>query len=384
MSTATLPVSTIVQVSIAAPQPGLLVPNVNNICILDTETPAHPENLTALIGVYSNSAEVGVDWGTSSEAYKQAVAIFSQRPNILAGGGQLVIYYMTGSIVTLLEAITAVEALIYVGAYLWAGYNPVNAEIEAAVATVNGLGKLIGVSTYLTSDLTAGNLLYVVSAANEPSGVLFLYTQGGTYLAARLAMAAVFSAQMSTNFAGQNTTLNLNVKTLQGVTADTGITPAVLTTCKTLGVNVYASIQGVAKFIANGGPNFIFMDNVYNLLWFANALQIGIFNALAMTSTKIPQTEAGMTVLKNAVIAVCQQAVLNGYIAPGTWQSTDTFGDLKSFLRNIVQLGYYIYSQPIGDQSEAVRETRAAPLMQLAVKLAGAINTASLLVFFNP
>jgi hypothetical protein len=384
MSTATLPVSTIVQVSIAAPQPGLLVPNVNNICILDTETPAHPENLTALIGVYSNSAEVGVDWGTSSEAYKQAVAIFSQRPNILAGGGQLVIYYMTGSIVTLLEAITAVEALIYVGAYLWAGYNPVNAEIEAAVATVNGLGKLIGVSTYLTSDLTAGNLLYVVSAANEPSGVLFLYTQGGTYLAARLAMAAVFSAQMSTNFAGQNTTLNLNVKTLQGVTADTGITPAVLTTCQTLGVNVYASIQGVAKFIANGGPNFIFMDNVYNLLWFANALQIGIFNALAMTSTKIPQTEAGMTVLKNAVIAVCQQAVLNGYIAPGTWQSTDTFGDLKSFLRNIVQLGYYIYSQPIGDQSEAVRETRAAPLMQLAVKLAGAINTASLLVFFNP
>ena len=384
MSTATLPVSTIVQVSIAAPQPCLLVPNVNNICILDTETPAHPENLTALIGVYSNSAEVGVDWGTSSEAYAQAVAIFSQRPNILAGGGQLVIYHMTGSIVTLLEAITAVEALIYVGAYLWAGYNPVNAEIEAAVATVNGLGKLIGVSTYLTSDLTAGNLLYVVSAANEPSGVLFLYTQGGTYLAARLAMAAVFSAQMSTNFAGQNTTLNLNVKTLQGLTADTGITPAVLTTCQTLGVNVYASIQGVAKFIANGGPNFIFMDNVYNLLWFANALQIGIFNALAMTSTKIPQTEAGMTVLKNAVIAVCQQAVLNGYIAPGTWQSTDTFGDLKSFLRNIVQLGYYIYSQPIGNQSEAVRETRAAPLMQLAVKLAGAINTASLLVFFNP
>jgi hypothetical protein len=151
-----------------------------------------------------------------------------------------------------------------------------------------------------------------------------------------------------------------------------------------LGVNVYASIQGVAKFIANGGPNSIFMDNVYNLLWFANALQIGIFDALAMTSTKIPQTEAGMTILKNAVIAVCQQAVLNGYIAPGTWQSTDTFGDLKSFLRNIVQLGYYVYSQPIGQQSEAVRMTRAAPLMQLAVKLAGAINTASLLVFFNP
>ncbi len=384
MSTATLPVSTIVQVSIAAPQPGLLVPNVNNICILDTETPAVPSNLTNLIGVYSNSAEVGVDWGTTSEAYKQAVAIFSQRPNILAGGGQLIIYYMTGSIVTLSQAIAEVEALIYVGAYLWAGYNPIAAEVEAAALVVNGLGKLIGVSSYLTSDLAGGGLLYVVSGLNEPSAVLFLYTQGGTHLAARLAMAAVFSAQMSTNFEGQNTTLNLNVKTLQGVAADTGITPAVLTTCQTLGVNVYASIQGVAKFIANGGPNSIFMDNVYNLLWFANALQIGIFDALAMTSTKIPQTEAGMTILKNAVIAVCQQAVLNGYIAPGTWQSTDTFGDLKSFLRNIVQLGYYVYSQPIGQQSEAVRMTRAAPLMQLAVKLAGAINTASLLVFFNP
>ena len=384
MSTSTLPVSTIVQVSIAAPQPGLLTPQVNNICILDLETPAVPGNLTNNMGVYSTAQQVGVDWGTSSEAYLQALAIFQQRPNILAGGGQLIVYHMTGALGTLSQGIAAVEGLIYVGAYLWAGYAPGNAEIEAAATAVNTLSKMIGCSSYQVSDLTASGLFVVLSAANQPSAVQFLYTQAGTALGARLAMAAAFSAQMSTNFSGQNTTLNMNLKTLQGVAGDVGITSTVLTACQGLGVNVYGLIQGVAKWISNGGPYNIFWDNVYNLLWFSNALQISMFNSLAMTATKIPQTERGMTVLKNSVIAVCQQAVINGFVAPGTWAATDMFGDTTSFLRNIADQGYYVWSAPIGQQQQSVRVTRAAPLIQLAAKLAGAINTASLLVFINP
>lgn len=382
----TLPVSIIVSVSIAAAQPGLQVPNVNNLCILDTETPAQPGNLTSGIGFYTTAQQVGIDWGTTSEAYLQAVAIFNQKPNILAGGGVLMIYYMTGGVTTLTQAINAVEGLAYAGAYLYAGYNPNNTEVEAAAAVANsiGSGKPLGCSSYLTSDLNSGGLFFVLSASNLPAAIMVLYTQAATPAGARLAAAIAFAQQMSTNFDGQNTTVNLNLKTAQGLIADPGITSAIYTQCKNLGVLCYPSIQGVAKWVANGAPNFNYFDNVYNLNWFSNAIQIAIFNALAETATKIPQTEAGMTVLKNAVISVCQQAVLNGYIAPGTWNATDTFGNQVSFLRNIAQLGYYLYAAPIGSQSEAVRETRAAPLMQLAVKLAGAINTASITVEINP
>jgi hypothetical protein len=387
MSTSTLPVSTIVTVQISQPQPGLLVPNVNNICILDTETPSVVGNLIGgVLGIYQTAAQVGVDWGTSSEAYNQAVMIFNQKPNMLAGGGQLVIYYMTGSVTTLSEAIAAVEGLLYVGGYLYAGYSPLAAEVVAAATAANaiGSGKPIGCSSYQTTDLNTGGLFQLLSAADLPAAVPLLYTQAGTAVGARLAMAACFAAQMSTDFSGQNTALNLNLKTLQGVPPDVGITPAVLATCATLGVGVYASIQGVAKFVANGGPNFIFFDNVYNLNWFSNALQIAYFDTLAQTATKIPQTEAGMTMIKNSLIAVCQQAVINGYLAPGTWNSTDTFGNQDSFLRNIAQLGYYVYTAPIGTQSEATRMSRVAPTVQLAAKLAGAINRGAVIGFINP
>jgi hypothetical protein len=382
----TLPVSTIVNVSVAALQPGLLVPNVSNICILNKEVPAQPGNLTNLLGVYTSTEQVATDWGSGSEAYAQAVAIFGQKPNLLAANAVLMIYYMTSGVGTITQAITAVEGLAYAGAYLYAGYNPDAAEVEAGAAAANaiGSGKPLGCSSYLTSDLNAGGLFYTLSASDIPAGIMLLYTQAASYLGARIATAALFAAQMWTNFSGQNTTINVNVKTLYGITVDPGITPVILTQCQNLGVYVYASIQGVAKVIANGGPNNNFFDNVYNLNAFSNAVQIAVFNVLAQTPTKIPQTEDGMQMLKNAVLAVCQQFVVNGYIAPGTWNATDTFGNQSAFLRNIQQLGYYLYSAPIGAQSEAVRETRVAPVMQLAIKLAGAIDTASILIFINP
>jgi hypothetical protein len=384
MSTATLPVSTVVTISVSAPQPGLLVPNVNNICIVDTEAPAVPSNLTNNLGIYATAAQVGVDWGTTSEAYLQAQAIFNQQPNILAGGGQLAIYAMSGAVTTVSQAIAAVEGLIYVGAYLWAGYSPNAAEVEAAASAVNTLRKILGVSSYQVSDMTSPGVLYAISGSNLPSADLVLYTQAGTAVGARLAEAARLSQQMATNFLAQNSCINMNMKTAQGLTADAGITPAVLTTASGLGVNVYGNIQGVAKWISNGGPNNIYLDNTFNLLWFTNALQVAYFNALATTSTKIPQTEAGMTTIKNALLAVCKQGGLNGYLAPGQWNATDTFGDNVSFLRNITQLGYYIYSQPMAAQSQAVRVTRAAPLVQIAAKLAGGINTGSVSVLINP
>lgn len=386
MALNTLPISTIVSVSVAEAQPGLLVPNPNNICILDSEVPANPDNLTNNLGIYTSTEQVATDWGTGSEAYAQAVEIFDQKPNILQGGGRLLIYYMTGGVSTITQGIAAVEQLAYAAAYLYAGYNPNNAEVEAGAAAANaiGSGKMLGCSSYQTSDLNSGGLFYVLSASDIPGAIMFLYTQGASYLTARIATAGLFSAQMATDFSGQNTCINVNLKTLQGTTVDSGITNSVLTSCQTLGVYVYASIQGVAKVIANGGPNFNWFDNVYNLLAFTNALQVAIFNALATTATKIPQTEAGMQTLKNAVISVCQQYVTAGYIAPGEWNSPDTFGNQAAFLRNITQLGYYLYSQPVSAQSEAQREARVAPLMQLAIKLAGAIDTASISVNINP
>jgi hypothetical protein len=92
---------------------------------------------------------------------------------------------------------------------------------------------------------------------------------------------------------------------------------------------------------------------------------------------------AGMQMLKRPVRDVCDQAVQNGFVAPGTWSLPDTYGDPETFYRNIQDRGYYVYSIPVAFQNPAERVLRKAPLIQVAIKQAGAIHGSSILVNLN-
>ena len=148
------------------------------------------------------------------------------------------------------------------------------------------------------------------------------------------------------------------------------------------GADSYPSLQGVPA-VFTSGANGGFYDSVYNLQWFVGALQVAGFNYLAQSSTKIPQTENGMDGLKGAYRAICEQAITNGYVAPGTWNSPTTFGNQADLIANITQKGYYIYSQPIALQSQTSRVARQAPLCQIAIKEAGAIQSSSVIIYVN-
>jgi len=193
--------------------------------------------------------------------------------------------------------------------------------------------------------------------------------------------AAYAGRGLSTAFSGSNTTQTQHLKDLVGIQPDAGMTQTILNKCKTAGADVYASIQGVPKTFTSGANDFF--DQVYNLQWFVGALQVAGFNALAQSSTKLPQTEQGISVLKAAYGSVAQQGVANGYLAPGTWNSPDTFGVLQDFLRNIEEVGFYIYSSPIATQSAADREAREAPLIQIAVKESGAVHSSAVIINVN-
>jgi hypothetical protein len=91
-----------------------------------------------------------------------------------------------------------------------------------------------------------------------------------------------------------------------------------------------------------------------------------------------------MSGLKAAYRAVLDQAVANQYCAPGQWNSATTFGNQTDFIANIAQKGYYIYSAPVSQQSQANRAARVAPLVQIALKEAGAIHSSSVVIYVNP
>ena len=378
-----IPITNVVNVSVSQAPAGLGAFRVNNLAIFSKETPVASPYGT--YRVYTSTLSVATDWGTTSETYKQAVAIFSQSPNILSGDGTLIVYAQ-GSSETLADAITTLSGLIFFGGALYCGYAPTDQQVLDAGAVCEPLRVKLFANSNLTGLVTT--LFTNVKNASLKHTRCLLYTVdyqtggAGGPVSARIMAAAYAGRAMSTAFDGSNTTATMHLKDLVGIVADTGISQTVLTSCQTAGVDVYVSMGGLAKVFTSGANDFF--DNVYNLDWLVFGLQVAGFNALATTSTKLPQTEPGMAVLKGAYIQVLQQGLANGFLAPGTWNSPELFGDPTDLRRNIAGIGYYIYSQPVTQQSQAARQARQAPLVQIAIKFAGAIQSSDVIVYFNP
>lgn len=372
-----LPITNIVNISVSTPPVGLADYQINNLAIFTKETPVDSSDSFSY-RAYASPADVAADWGTASEVYQQAVLVFSQSPNILQGNGQLLVFPM-GIADLLVDAILAGSALAFFGGILWAGYAPNDAEVIAAAETCQALKKLLFVSGNLVASMNTGGLFEQIHSASLTQARMFIYTTSATD--ARIKIAAAASRLMSTNFEGSNTTQTMQMKDLAGVTADTGITQTIANQCESIGVDFYANIAGLPKFFSTGGNDY--SDNVYNTMWLAFALEVAGFNAIATTSTKIPQTEPGMNILKGAYIDVLNQGVRNGFLAPGSWTSPELFGNPEDLKANVLQQGWYIYSQPVVQQSQAEREGRHAPLIQIAVKFAGAIHDSDVVVFIN-
>ncbi len=60
------------------------------------------------------------------------------------------------------------------------------------------------------------------------------------------------------------------------------------------------------------------------------------------------------------------------------------FGDGPSLIRSVAQSGFYIYADPIAKQSQADREARRAPLVRVACKTAGGVDSSNVIVIIDP
>jgi hypothetical protein len=105
-----------------------------------------------------------------------------------------------------------------------------------------------------------------------------------------------------------------------------------------------------------------------------------MFNIL-LVQPKVAQTDSGMQLLAAGAAAACQQAVNNATAAPGLWTGP-TFG--QQLTNTAMPKGFYIYVPPISSQTQGARAARQAVPFTIGVKLAGAVNTASVLIDVNP
>lgn len=375
-------ISNVVNITVSAGESALGNYNVNAVLYISTESPV--ATWTESYRIYKRAADVGTDWGTTSKTYKDAVAFFGQNPNVLTGDGYLLIAPFSSGSETIIQAITRLSALVYFGGVFTNKTNANTTEVSAAANGVETMDCIYLVAGHASADYTGSGVLKTVSDLNLDNTKLLYYADSTTALDGMRAMVAAYAGRMfSVNFAAQNSTITANLKTLRGISADTTITETIYTTLKGLGIDAYVTYGGVAKVVSNPNGNGNYFDDVYNRLWFKLAMKVAIFNVLATTGTKIPQTEVGMNSIKAGARKICEQAVYNGFLAPGQWNGSETFGNPEDFHRNIGDFGFFIYSLPVTEQSQEDRLARKTPVIQIAGKQAGAFHSASIIVSFE-
>ena len=274
---------------------------------------------------------------------------------------------------TLAEAVIAAEEQAYFGGILTTQF----ADNDTALANATTLEALDHVYfEVMTSHNNISVLGKNIKAAGLGKTRLLSYAMGKE--AAKVAIAAYATIALSVNFNATATANTMNLKTLTGSLPDTFLNSTYVNAAAQNGVDIYGNLRGVS--VVRSNDNNGYTDDSVNKLWLKKKLEVNGFNYLRQTNTKIPQTETGMTGLKSAYEQVCVMAVNNGIVAPGTWNGAIPFGNPDDFKRNIEERGYYIYSLPISQQSQTDREARKAPVVQIALKFAGAIHSSEVIV----
>lgn len=277
---------------------------------------------------------------------------------------------------TQVQAITELKALINVkGVVFIDAAVDADRKLLASWAQANStlIYDVFTGAAYLTTDADT-NMVWEIKLASL-TNYRMLYSAAGNRLFATSYMARVHVV----NFNAENSALTMHLKTL-AITAES-YTQGEITAAKKVGLDIYTTTKLTPEVLTSGANDFV--DNRYNLIGFIDAVQTDMYNLLKSTATKIPQTQRGVNQLIDQGEKTTRGFVRAGIFAPGTWSSPDYFGDREAFERNIFQNGFYWIAGSLADQPQADRQARKSPVLQAAVKNAGAIHSVDVIINFN-
>jgi hypothetical protein len=194
------------------------------------------------------------------------------------------------------------------------------------------------------------------------------------------AVASLLGRILTTDYTGNNTVITLAYKQEPGIVAE-GLNTTQADSLKAKHCNAFLAFNNNTAIVLNGVmASGEFVDTITGTDWLAITLQTSAYNVLYTSNTKVPQTDAGTNLLVTTCDAVCAQAVENGLLAPGVWNSGG-FGTLKQ--GDYIAKGYYVYAPRVDSQNPSDRAARRSVPIQIAAKLAGAIHEVSIAVSVN-
>lgn len=248
----------------------------------------------------------------------------------------------------------------------------VAAAIEASRTT-----HIYAVTSQSTSEIDStqtSSIGYKLGRANL-SRTLWMYSSTNAHAA-----VSILGRMSTVNFEGSNTVITLKFKQCPTIVSENLKTSQALAISGNNG-NVFVQYQNDSAIVQEGTmANGFFIDEIHDLDWLQNRVETDLWNLLYTSTTKIGQDEAGMNSILTTVNRSLEQAVTNGTVAPGIWNA-DGFGALER--GDALPSGYYVYIQPLDEQSQSEREARKAPPIQVAVKLKGAVHFADVTITVN-
>lgn len=264
-------------------------------------------------------------------------------------------------------------------AYFFATPSPLADVDHIAVATlIEGLGQ----SHVYGITLQNSNVLDPATSLDLGSQIKTLglsrtwcqYSSTNPY-----AIASFFGRAATVDFEAADTTITMMFKLEPSVVAET-ITESQAATLKAKNVNVFVNYNNDTAILQWGVmSNGDYFDERHGLDWLQNAIQTDVYNLLR-GRPKVPQTDAGMNLIRNVIKAVCVRGVNNGLIAPGLWTGPK-IGPLNT--GDTLSTGYYIYAPPVATQSDVDRAARKSVPFQCAIKMAGAVHMVITAVLAN-
>lgn len=369
-----LPVSNVVNVDVIMSPVAATGRNFGALLILGTSTVIP---VTERIRQYSAIEDIGDDLGVDSPEYEAATIFFSQSPKptlvYIGRWAKTLATGESGTVETMLQAVNAsLQYTNWYGLAIADSADLVDADLISAAAVIeaSSLSRILAVTTDDSNVLVASNtdnIGYKLKAAGY-GRTFWQYSTSSKYAA-----ISAFGRAFTVNFTGNNTTITLKFKIEPGITYET-LTTAQAAAIDAINGNVYVYYANDTAIIQQGVmANGDFFDERHGLDWLQNYVQTNLYNLLYTSTTKIPQTDAGVTRLMTNVEASLDQAVNNGLVAPGVWNG-GPIGQIQS--GDTLTKGYYVHADAVANQAQSDREARKSPVIQAAIKLAGAIHYA--------
>lgn len=281
------------------------------------------------------------------------------------------------------ETLPAAVTLLADKSVLWYGLAiadpaPATADILAVAAFIEAEvpSRILGVTSMDANELVPGQTTSLGYQLNQLARMrTFVQYSSTNPYAAVSALGRAFTV----DFSGSRTTITLKFKNEPGVIAE-NLSQTQASALAANKVNVFASYTNGSSILQEGTmSNGYFFDEVQGLDWLQNGVQTDVYNLL-LQAPKVPQTDAGVAQIVGVINNRLTQGVTNGLIAAGVWNASG-FGSLDT--GDTLPNGFYTYAPLIATQSQADREARKAPLIQVAVKLAGAIHFVNVAINVN-